>query len=596
MAVADVILRIGSSMGPGGLASLQAGIQMVAQLGGKVVEAVKELDRFAKVLERVDMRMVNYADAAAKGQVDTFELMRSLQSIQHAFANTGVDFYKEDLALLSKASTNLAQITGKDATQAFKELAASVSKGTTRALKEYGIYISQGTYLSKTHRDILNALREGYGDLEVKLTRTSERLNALNNNWETFKGLVYDSYTHMVDATGVLDALNEKLSALNTILSEGGAGLRAYMFSLEGAIDSLKQMLGLSDDFKRKMNLHHMIAKTEAETRDILKGMEKPQAAPEPKGLRKTGGGGTLIGVTEGADVDAIQRMSDAGYYADVELHAQLTGLPFETVDELLAAEAEFAREPAKLGYGGPSTLTARTSQFESAAQNVDDKLEEMRMLEEQRENEFDAWLDRLDMERAAREEQLSFADDFSIVWQEALNGVTVGTMAAQASMDLMRGTWNAAIENAITGQQTFGAAIKNMLKDLGMAIAKEAGWRAAMEAVHAIAAAATYQYGKAAKHAIAAAGYAALAISAGAASAAMHRNTAVSSAPSEGSAASGTTPQYGTTYPEGGASQRGEVHVHVRLEGDSGQIFTVVEEENSSRARAGYESFAVAS
>ena len=53
MAVGNIVLRISSTWGPGGLASLQAGVQMVDALGRKVVETVQELDKFYAVRDAV---------------------------------------------------------------------------------------------------------------------------------------------------------------------------------------------------------------------------------------------------------------------------------------------------------------------------------------------------------------------------------------------------------------------------------------------------------------------------------------------------------------------------------------------------------------
>ena len=116
MAVFDVILRLGSKMGPGGFASVQSGIQMVSSLSRAVTETIREMDKFKRVLAEVDMGMVGYADSAAAGQVATFEIMKALSNMNEL----GINPTNEQLKILAVRATDFAQKTGKDATATFK--------------------------------------------------------------------------------------------------------------------------------------------------------------------------------------------------------------------------------------------------------------------------------------------------------------------------------------------------------------------------------------------------------------------------------------------------------------------------------------------
>ena len=643
MATGNIILRIGSAMGPGGLASLQAGLTMVRGLGRAAINTVKEFDKFAKVLETVDMKMVNYADSAAQGQINTFDLMKQLQKIQHAFQETGIEITSEQFKILAVRATELAQKTGKDATQAFITLTDSIAKGTTRGLKEYGVYLSESTDLSKTHTQAIKLMTEGHEDLAVQLTTGSEKLYQLRNNWGTFISLLYSekSAGAFKNVTNALTGMSGLLAEINERLSSGKDKANDYFFSLQGLSDwfwdedKFRQNLQFLEQSDTRANIWKAEIEAMKAQREVLEQpleafMDEP--AKKKKKKRRGGGGGgdmddlptyeeaeyevNMLAVQKEREYWDAQYGDDRAVVARQQNAARLAQYEKEEKERLKEEEryaehrAKFQQRLAAQSYSSRAGLegyydttsgmiaqsgldTADVYSMESQAiAQLDQQIERGQTLEDQRQEHFDAWLERIGEERIWRLEQLQFASDFKQVWRDALDGVSAGSMAAQASMDLMRGTWNAAIENAITGQNTFRSAIKNMLKDLGMAIAKEAGWRAAMNAALAIYAAAMRQYGKAAKHAAAAVAFTALAASAGAASAAMHRNTAVSGSAgaSTAPAAGGSSvPQYGSTYPAGGSTQRQETVLHVYLDGK--QIHTSVMREDRAKMRAGFDS-----
>lgn len=684
-AVADIMLRLGSSLGPGGFASLESGIRLVGQFSGKIVSTVKELDRFSRVMDTVNMSMVNYADNAAKGQIDTYELMKSLQAIQHAFKETGVEITSEQFKIMAQRATLLAQATGRDATQSFQQLAESVSKGTTRALKEYGIYVAQGTDLGKTQREILQKLTEGHGDLSVEVKTTTERVQALTNVIGTLSGVLYNN-TESFDSLGtVLDIVNENLSKVVTAMTEGQQAVRDLAKEVDGAgnivkdfnrdlVDTISLTSGPGGGFGGQFGAMAMsgqilkaieqrdraigTAKQKDVTLDELEKLIEDEYFGEysqadiRKGAgtglelymsdlaKKRQGGGKKSNVDdeleylEWKDEQRRKRTEEMNLAATPVIGEQeqmRIDIEQKRLAEFMEAEKraeeeeekyrkhrqKFMEKMAQQSYAGSTGLegyfdttqgmiaqsglsgTDRESAMAQSIANLDKQIEAAQTMEDIRADHYDAWLERIGEERIWQLQQIQFASDFKSVWRDALDGISAGTMAAQGTMDLLRGTWNAAVENAITGQRTFRAALRNIVKDVGMAIAKEAGWRALMEFAHAIAAAATYQYGKAAKHAAAGGMYTALAVTAGVASAAMHRSTSVESGggtvseTARGTGFGGGTSAYGQTYPEGGGAK--EVHHYFHFEADKDKMFSVVMDQNSSQARSGGESFAMA-
>ena len=247
----------------------------------------------------------------------------------------------------------------------------------------------------------------------------------------------------------------------------------------------------------------------------------------------------------------------------------------------------------AQSGLSGADSLTAE----QASITQLDEYIERQQTAEDIREEHFDNWLERIGEERVWQLEQLQFAADFREVWRDALDSISAGTMAGQASMDLLKGTWDAAITSAITGQKTFGAAMRDMVRQWGLSIAKEAGWKAALQFAEAIAALASYRYASAAQHAIAGAKFSALAIAAGAASAVSYRAGGGETGAAAGgggdpanphrfSSAGRASPSYGQTYPAGGSQQKIVNEMHVYL-GEK-EIYYAVKEEDATRGRAG--------
>ena len=616
-ATGNILLRISSSLGPGGLASLQSGITMVGALGSKVADTIRELDKFSRVMETVDMKMVNYADSAAKGQVDTYQLMKSLNEIKHSFANTGAELTAEDFRMLSTAATRLAQTTGKDATTAFKQLTDSVSKGTTRALKEYGIYIQQGTDLGKTHRQILEELRKSYGDLEIEIKTTTEQLDRMSNAWGTFTSALY-STLQSGDLGLVSDAFawwTEELEGASRALTEGSQAWKDYAFSVTGALDAIfnrerfdamsqfLNTIGASNE-KLKQDIKEMAEITDMLNAPLEEFGEggKYYEGPEKKAKKAGGGGKRTPSYAVAEDYAMDPNVVAFEHYRGntITNRAQYEAAATASEQDAWSTPLEHLIGPK------PAGMRERSPGYEeyppeAFAVNVDTRLEEMQKLEEQRVVDFEAWKHRqeewevkqaeiYDWETGWQTAQLQFADDFASTWESAFARMSAGAYAANASMNLLRRTWDQAIKSAILGEKTSVAALKAIVHEVGMAIAQEAGWRALMEFAHAIASAATYQYGEAAQHAAAGAMYTALAVAAGAASAATKPASSGATAASYGGGADVGGGGYNQSY--GGNTNTGEQKVTIEISTREDELFDFVVRKNGEQTQAGHKGF----
>ena len=591
MPESNIILRISSAMGPGGLASLQAGIGMIGQLASGVAGAIKDLDKFSNVLRTVDMDMVSYADSAAKGQVDTMQLMQSLNQIKKAFEETGANITAEQFKTLAVRATELAQATGQDATQKFKELTDSISKGTTRALKEYGIYITQSTDLGKTHREALEMLTKGHEDLTVEIHTLTESLMEVSNNWGTFVSLAYAKATENTEKWGkATSGLNFLLTTLNQMMIDGKTNAQEYALSLQGILDKLFNI----DEYNKRM-LRATIADVNAANaadnqRGTQEAIDRAQAqidalnggTTKPKKRRGGGGGGRKSYDWQEGDIDTE---SGAWWWAE-----QTGNMPTST-EEWEAAQDEYD----KMFGGSALDLESRTesglfSDMDAAASELEDLIEEINDLEPA----DSAWVNSLFGGQDEKSEALQFADDFASAWEDAMGRVSAGTMAANAVMDVLHQTWNAAVESVIRGEEMTSEAIQTIVYEIGVAIAQEAGWHSLMEFAHAAAALASKQYDKAAEHATAGALYAALAVVAGVAAGAANPSSSAGSSYDSSGAGAGGGGGYSPSY--GGDSGSGTSDVNITVAFKDNEYLDVLVEKNGRRVQSGQEGFDLAS
>ena len=210
-AVGDIILRIGTKLSGSGLKDLQAGIQMIRGLGQRVRSTVRELDAFKRVMGEVDMSMVNYADSAAAGQVQTLELMKALSNLNEL----GVKPTAEQFRILTIRAVDLAQKTGKDSTQQFIQMTNAIARAESEGLKPFGIKLKESSDLLAVQRDAVRRLTQGYEDMSVKAKTATEKLDRLANNISTTLSMIYARETEHGDKVGVFTLLDTVITELN---------------------------------------------------------------------------------------------------------------------------------------------------------------------------------------------------------------------------------------------------------------------------------------------------------------------------------------------------------------------------------------------
>jgi hypothetical protein len=246
---ANVILRIGSKFGPGGLSSLKAGWDMVKGFTNSIVEHTKELDRMKVAMDRVDMTMVNYADDAAKGQVSTESLVRQLNMLNQSAPKLKIT--QEQYGIMAARAAEFAEATDAPggATAVFERMTNGIARAESEALKPFGIKLKENIDMTKTQKQAVDALTKGYEDLEYTLKSNGQRMNQLSNNWGTFVQALYNATGELPLVGSAIDSINDVLGETVKALTESTKATRDWVFQWENfqeiVIPTLQMMGGL---------------------------------------------------------------------------------------------------------------------------------------------------------------------------------------------------------------------------------------------------------------------------------------------------------------------------------------------------------------
>jgi hypothetical protein len=210
MAVANVILAISSKAGPGGLASLQAGIQMLTQMAKALIDGAKEADRYSTIYKNLTVS-INQADVATKGLIDTTELMANANK----FAQSNIKVTEEQLADVAKVAVDYAKATGTDATQAMTQFTEAITRNRTTALKQFGIEVKAGKTSLETFTNAIELVSEKAEGITIELENTTEKFFAIGNQIGTATGNLAHFYNITTQGEGALDILIDGLAEAN---------------------------------------------------------------------------------------------------------------------------------------------------------------------------------------------------------------------------------------------------------------------------------------------------------------------------------------------------------------------------------------------
>lgn len=241
-------------------AAVAAAVLVIGKHLNDVRKSAEEFDQTFKRLTVTQRDAVRAMEAATKGLIDTKVEMDSVVKVTEA----GMKATPKLMSAIGRLASDMADKLGegpKGATTRVKKLTDAISKGQTRALKEYGIDLENTEDLLLAQDEAMEKVIKRAQGLTVELDTLTKQTFALNNNWETFLGLVLGS----VGTSGPLGLFNELLSESNDIMmvsqdsAEGvalamhtmGLRIKATYFEFLGFNDMADSFVDRIENIKR---------------------------------------------------------------------------------------------------------------------------------------------------------------------------------------------------------------------------------------------------------------------------------------------------------------------------------------------------------
>ena len=648
----NIILRVGSSFGPGGMASLQASVQMLGQITKAMGNVVKENEKFAQSLARLELD-ISKADKATDGLVDTLALIEQANKLQQAGIRVTADEYK----VMAARAVTLAQATGKDATEAFKALTNGIAKGGTR-LQEYGVKIKTTTDVTHDAEVAIKALVKGHEDLTAEAETTTERMFQLENNVGTFTGQLWSAIGASESGKDTFDIFNDTLGAMNEELAAAPQAFLQYNLSLDAMVEGImgagvaiiesllgplikfEEFMGFQggttkqfvDDIKSEFDRLASIRReafNDAKAAEIAAGGGLGGGVlGSGKGLsgggttRRSGGGvlGSGKGLSGGGTTrrsgggrGGRKRKSSGSAFGDSEFHRGGSTGPSDT--DILGPDPDFDENAERIGeiFAGDRTdneeMLLRVEELRDQAAESEKDRHAQRMFRSEQLMDTEAILEEMRLESEIRrseesiersfmlEESISFAERWGEAWTKSFRGMTAGGTAASGVMGILKDTTSEAIKSAIHLEKMSGAAIKKIIHDKAEAVAIESGFMAIVEFARAIGSFASQDYGAGVQHLTSAGLWVAAAAAAGVVAGVTAPSSNGASASASGSAGSASSDRGATSGVDGGGggggTDRQTVEINVTMRDDAGAaMFDMVSGENDRRSQGGSESF----
>lgn len=248
MATTDVLLRIGSSIGPGGFASLESAINMTRQLISVGAQQISQLDDYVEKMGLVNMELINYADKMSAAQVGSIKLMESMGALN----TVGIKVNKEQFAAMAVAANDYSDRVGGTAMEAMDRLTNAVIKGNERGLKPFGIVLDENNKKMDGTEQALDQISKKFGSTQVQVGNFSEAVLAVKNEWNDMMGSIWSGIStgynpmskFLTMAAEGFGSVGEKLSSLNVTQKE-------YFNGLGLSVDGLKLLHYQIQEFTR---------------------------------------------------------------------------------------------------------------------------------------------------------------------------------------------------------------------------------------------------------------------------------------------------------------------------------------------------------
>lgn len=310
----------------GGLAVSAA--SAFANIGAKALSAINPVDLFFDAIERSDQlddvsSGFNRLSEAAGATADTFleqlnkaaqDSVTNLQLMKNANDSLNAGLKPDAIVTLTAAAKTLADQTGGDTTQAFKELSGAIETGRTAGLRARGIFvdsqdvirqwaeenrkagesveqaarrIDEQTKVQLIQAQVIDQVKKKYGELGTDTKSLGDKLETTGKHWEDLKDTA-SQFVEQVPLVGeALDLLNDFLKNSITFIQFWGnkTGLILEAFSIgwqlnlrnaEKSIEEFSKALTLGFSPAADENIRRIdqdIAQLSERAADVARGM-----------------------------------------------------------------------------------------------------------------------------------------------------------------------------------------------------------------------------------------------------------------------------------------------------------------------------------
>lgn len=616
-ATANMILKI-STMAD--LAGLKAGLDMIANLGAKVAEAIKEVDEFSDAHSRLSLNVSKMIEST-RGMIAAQDAYVTANKLSAA----GINATAAELEGLGKRAVEYAQATGQDIPAALAQMTSAVIAGSERGLRQFGVDLQGSTDKLANAHAALGQFSEQMRGTEITVDSMSDSIEALGNN-------ASDAGKRIAELAGIsgalaspLNAINSALSSFNTLMEGAPDKAAAFFNVLKGTgVEAIRGLLGalqtaltplemIADvfgslwqlaakfvglgDINPVSALKRGIETLRAELSDVSSGL-----AGE---LSKAASGGSVSGTAQAQQSAWSQAISGATAAAGRGGRGRGGGGGGRSVG---TASMEFTEEEL-YGESDASIVDRRMADMKAMSDYDQSDIDELTGITmkppttpEASRDAVDAMSEWLDARAMQMETEIGYAESFERAWSSSLKNVSSGSIAAAGAQNMLRGAVTMVATAAVNGGKITVRAITDMVKGVALAIGIESTLRAVMELALGLGKVASsygadptaeIHFAAALQHGITAG----LAFAVAGGASAIGNAAGGSGGRSGQAAASGTGTgqgQYGSPgYSSVGGQQ--QQNVVIVLEGDAGGVFRVVDDENRKRSYSGQSSFAAA-
>jgi len=434
-----------------------AGVLAYQQISGAISSAVDSLKAMAAEVERqagIFDRFGGDIDAArarTNGLISDLDLM----AVSNRAAASGLQLTGDQLADIAVAATETSAAVGGDATSAMNNLIGAVAEGRTGALRRVGVDLEGISDQAGKQASALAQLQARWRDTSSSADTLGGRLQVLDTEWENQKTLLIetlnanDSMTESYDrASNALATMSDQLSGVNeaglTWTERTAAAITGTFNAISNAIVTASANVRKFSDAMRLLRGGNF-ADAVAQLRDIQSVVQDVPhiislatdevianrgnltnrvglAAPAKKTTRTNRGGGRSASSAE----PSLEQLA-AGASGGGDVIGELAGGP-----DLVALAAREADEKARIGENN-ATIARQDAARLRDAQRLEDIMKR---------------------QTGALREQEAQQAQMNARLEEA------GGIGQQVF-----GIVNAGIGAAISGQESFGTALKQSLK-----------------------------------------------------------------------------------------------------------------------------------